>query len=138
LASGGVLAGFLLWADLEHMCAFVCMLQDDFYILGGQHSHMILTETSNSVLDSKVWEAVVPQAALSWQRVLVANWLSSSGADWARWIKQHNSGELCWEALTLSVAGTQQRARCLVSLATCVIVLGAAGCPEGRCLPCCK
>jgi hypothetical protein len=32
------------------------------------------------------------QAALSWQRVLVANWLSSSGADWAKWIALHNSG----------------------------------------------
>lgn len=52
-----------------------------------------MTETSNSVLDSSVWEAVVPQSALSWQRVLVANWLSSNGADWAHWIKKHNSGE---------------------------------------------
>lgn len=65
-------------------------LQDDFYILD---SHLIVTETSNSVLDSKVWEAVVPQSALSWQRVLVANWLSSNGADWAHWIKKHNSGK---------------------------------------------
>lgn len=65
-------------------------VQDDFYILD---SHLVVTETSNSVLDSKVWEAVVPQSALSWQRVLVANWLSSDGADWAHWIKQHNSGK---------------------------------------------
>jgi hypothetical protein len=34
----------------------------------------------------------VPQAALSWQRVLVANWLSSSGKEWAHWVKQYNSG----------------------------------------------
>lgn len=39
-----------------------------------------------------MWDVVVPQAALSWQRVLVANWLSSSGADWAQWIQEHNSG----------------------------------------------
>jgi hypothetical protein len=63
--------------------------QDDFYILD---SHLVVTETSNSVLDSSVWDVVVPQAALSWQRVLVANWLSSSGAEWAHWIQKHNSG----------------------------------------------
>eukprot|EP00775_Hariotina_reticulata_P010288 gene10288-10447_t len=62
---------------------------DDFYVLD---SHLIVTETSNSVLDAKLWSQVVPQAALSWQRVLAANWLSSSGQDWAHWIQQHNSG----------------------------------------------
>jgi hypothetical protein len=62
---------------------------DDFYILD---SHLIVTETSNSVLDAKIWHGVVPEAALSWQRVLAANWLSSSGHDWAHWIQQHNSG----------------------------------------------
>lgn len=65
-------------------------LQDDFYILD---SHLVVTETSNSILDSSVWKAVVPQSALSWQRVLVANWLSRDGADYAHWIKKHNSGE---------------------------------------------
>jgi hypothetical protein len=68
----------------------VYCLQDDWYVLD---SHLVVTETSNSVLDSRVWEAVVPQSALSWQRVLVANWLSSNGADWAHWVKQHNSGK---------------------------------------------
>lgn len=63
---------------------------DDFYILSG--SHLVVTETSNDILDPDVWQQVVPQAALSWQRVLVANWLSSSGKEWAHWIKQHNSG----------------------------------------------
>lgn len=63
---------------------------DDFYILS--RSHLVVTETSNDILDPDVWQQVVPQAALSWQRVLVANWLSSSGKEWAHWIKQHNSG----------------------------------------------
>jgi hypothetical protein len=52
----------------------------------------VVTETSNDVLDPAVWQQVVPQAALSWQRVLVANWLSSSGKEWAHWVKQYNSG----------------------------------------------
>ncbi|KAF6266793.1 phospholipase B-like protein [Scenedesmus sp. NREL 46B-D3] len=55
-------------------------------------SHLVVTETSNGILDPSVWRQVVPQAALSWQRVLVANWLSDSGAEWAHWIKQYNSG----------------------------------------------
>lgn len=65
-------------------------VQDDFYILD---SHLVVTETSNSILDSSVWKAVVPQSALSWQRVLVANWLSRDGEDYAHWIKKHNSGK---------------------------------------------
>lgn len=80
-----------------HMCAVV---QDDFFILD---THLIVTETSNSVLDARVWEAVVPQAALSWQRVLVANWLSNTGADWANWVSQYNSGEMPVELLRLEV-----------------------------------
>jgi hypothetical protein len=63
---------------------------DDFYILSG--SHLVVTETSNDILDPAVWQQVVPQAALSWERVLVANWLSSSGKEWAHWMKQYNSG----------------------------------------------
>eukprot|EP00879_Flechtneria_rotunda_P009863 GHRR01010315.1.p1 GENE.GHRR01010315.1~~GHRR01010315.1.p1 ORF type:complete len:548 (+),score=138.18 GHRR01010315.1:757-2400(+) len=62
---------------------------DDFYILD---SHLVVTETSNSVFDESLWAQVTPEAALSWQRVLAANWLSSSGEEWAYWIKQHNSG----------------------------------------------
>lgn len=67
---------------------------DDFYILD---SHMIVTETSNSILDPEVWKQVVPESALSWQRVLAANWLSDNGMEWAHWVKQHNSGQqLVW------------------------------------------
>lgn len=63
---------------------------DDFYILD---SHLIVTETSNGILNPQVWKQVVPQTALSWQRVLAANWLSDNGKDWAHWVKQYNSGE---------------------------------------------
>lgn len=63
---------------------------DDFYMLG--QSHMIVTETSIGVYDASLWRLVVPQAALSWQRMLAANWLSADGSEWAAWIRRHNSG----------------------------------------------
>ena len=63
---------------------------DDFYIVGG--SHMVVTETSIGIMDASLWRQVVPQAALSWQRMLAANWLSSDGSEWAHWIQRHNSG----------------------------------------------
>jgi hypothetical protein len=62
---------------------------DDFYILD---SGLVVTETSNDIFDQSLYRKVVPQAALSWQRVLMANWLSKDGADWAHWVAQHNSG----------------------------------------------
>ncbi len=63
---------------------------DDFYLLSP--SHLVVTETTNDVFDTSLYKSVVPQAALSWQRVLVANWLSDSGDEWAQWIEHHNSG----------------------------------------------
>lgn len=65
---------------------------DDFYILD---SGLIVTETTNDVLDTSLYDTVVPQSALSWQRVLISNWLSDNGEDWAHWIGKHNSGEQC-------------------------------------------
>jgi hypothetical protein len=78
-------------SELAVAGVLLCLTQDDFYILD---SHLVVTETSNSILDGRVWKAVVPQSALSWQRVLVANWLSRDGADYAHWVKKHNSGGL--------------------------------------------
>jgi hypothetical protein len=97
---------------------------DDFYILD---SGLVVTETSNDIFDQSLYRKVVPQAALSWQRVLVANWLSKDGPEWAHWVAQHNSGMV--QGFGLLDAGWS---RVVMNQALCTTLqLGH------QCAPCC-
>jgi hypothetical protein len=40
---------------------------------------MIVMETTNGVLNSKLYDLVIPQSLLTWQRVFVANRLATNG-----------------------------------------------------------
>lgn len=65
---------------------------DDWYIMGGD-SKLLVTETTNDVLDRSLFEGnVKPDSALSWQRVRVANLLGRNGTHWAQQVSQLNSG----------------------------------------------
>lgn len=64
---------------------------DDWYTVGGR-SKMIVTETTNDVLDDSIYEGhITPQSALTWQRVRVANMLAGNGPEWASHLARLNS-----------------------------------------------
>jgi hypothetical protein len=63
---------------------------DDYYVIG--QNEMVVMETSNSIFNNKLYQLVVPQSLLSWQRTCVANRVAKGGADWAHIFKQFNSG----------------------------------------------
>ncbi|GFO04648.1 phospholipase b-like [Plakobranchus ocellatus] len=62
---------------------------DDFYMVDGKFA---LLQTSNSIFNSSLYDLITPQSLLTWQRVLVANWLAQDGQQWADLFSRHNSG----------------------------------------------
>lgn len=65
---------------------------DDLYMMRGANSSLVMTQTTNSIFNASLWDLVVPQSLLAWQRVRAANQLASSGPEWYSVVKAHNSG----------------------------------------------
>jgi len=63
---------------------------DDMYLMSG--SDLIMTQTTNSIYNHSLWDLIVPQSLLAWQRVRAANQLSDSGPEWFKVVGSHNSG----------------------------------------------
>ena len=51
-----------------------------------------MIQTTNGVLNMTLYDQITPHALLAWHRVRLANWLASSGMDWAGIVSQYNSG----------------------------------------------
>ncbi|KAL5516233.1 hypothetical protein EMCRGX_G001516 [Ephydatia muelleri] len=62
---------------------------DDFYIMD---SKLVMLETTNSILNSSLYDSATPKALLAWHRVRLANWLATGGEQWAGYISEYNSG----------------------------------------------
>lgn len=65
---------------------------DDFYMMSGPSSKLVMLQTTNSIFNATLWDLVKPQSLLAWQRVRTANQLSSSGPEWYDNVAAHNSG----------------------------------------------
>lgn len=63
---------------------------DDMYMMPG--SNLIMTQTTNSIFNTSLWDLVVPESLLAWQRVRTANQLATSGPSWYNIVSKHNSG----------------------------------------------
>lgn len=62
---------------------------DDFYLLG---SGLMMTQTSNNIFNSSLFDAVTPNSLLAWQRVRLAHSLAHTGEEWAKTFSRYNSG----------------------------------------------
>ena len=62
---------------------------DDFYMMD---NGLFMTQTTNSILNATLWEDVEVKALLAWQRVRLANFLSTTGPEWYQYFGEHNSG----------------------------------------------
>ncbi|CAG2164390.1 unnamed protein product [Oppiella nova] len=63
---------------------------DDFYITS---AGLVVQETTFEILNNEtLWESVKPDSVLEFIRVLVANRLSTGGAQWAQVFSRYNSG----------------------------------------------
>nr|XP_057905284.1 phospholipase B-like 1 [Doryrhamphus excisus] len=62
---------------------------DDFYLLG---SGLMMTQTTNDVFNSSLFDVVTPKSLLAWQRVRLAHSLAHTGEEWAKIFSKYNSG----------------------------------------------
>ena len=58
------------------------------------HSGLVMVQTTNGILNKTLYDQSTPKALLAWHRVRLANWLASSGEEWANYVSQYNSGTL--------------------------------------------
>ncbi|XP_077414260.1 phospholipase B-like 1 [Vanacampus margaritifer] len=62
---------------------------DDFYLLG---SGLMMTQTTNNVFNSSLFDNISPKSLLAWQRVRLAHSLAHTGEEWAKVFSKFNSG----------------------------------------------
>uniref|UniRef100_A0AAZ1XX45 Phospholipase B-like n=1 Tax=Oreochromis aureus TaxID=47969 RepID=A0AAZ1XX45_OREAU len=62
---------------------------DDFYLLG---SGLMMTQTTNNVFNSSLFQTITPNSLLAWQRVRLAHSLAKTGEEWAKTFSMYNSG----------------------------------------------
>ncbi|XP_077358170.1 phospholipase B-like 1 [Festucalex cinctus] len=62
---------------------------DDFYLLG---SGLMMTQTTNNVFNSSLFDSISPKSLLAWQRVRLAHSLAHTGEEWAKVFSKFNSG----------------------------------------------
>ncbi|KAG7216250.1 hypothetical protein INR49_029101 [Caranx melampygus] len=62
---------------------------DDFYLLG---SGLMMTQTTNNVFNSSLFDTITPKSLLAWQRVRLAHSLAHTGEEWAKTFSMYNSG----------------------------------------------
>ena len=62
---------------------------DDFYITDRD---LYVTETTNTVFNTKLYELLNPQSLLTWHRTMIANRLSDNGQSWTEYFARYNSG----------------------------------------------
>lgn len=62
---------------------------DDFYLLG---SGLMMTQTTNNVFNSSLFDRITPNSLLAWQRVRLAHSLAKTGKEWAETFSMYNSG----------------------------------------------
>ena len=51
-----------------------------------------MIQTTIGVFNKTIYDQSTPKALLAWHRVRLANWLASSGKEWAAIVSQYNSG----------------------------------------------
>ena len=63
--------------------------QDDFYITD---ANLYVSETTNSVMNTTLFDLLNPNTLMCWMRTMVANRLTDNGYDWIKTFSKYNSG----------------------------------------------
>lgn len=63
---------------------------DDFYMM--RDSGLVMVQTTNPIINKKIYSKVTHKSLLAWQRVRTANQMARTGEEWAQPIKWPNSG----------------------------------------------
>lgn len=73
----------------HHFTGFLESL-DDFYHMD---SGLTMIQTTNNVFNRSLYDSVVPESLLAWQRVRLANHLATDGQSWGKILTKYNSGK---------------------------------------------
>jgi len=68
------------------------MSNDDYYQVGGSGRSLIVWETTNDICNASLYDILVPQTLMSWQRTALANLIGTDGQSWVAAFSQFNSG----------------------------------------------
>jgi len=63
---------------------------DDYYVL--KPADLIVTETTNTVMDDSLYKVLTTESVLYWIRSLIANRMASNGSEWISTFEPFNSG----------------------------------------------
>lgn len=63
---------------------------DDFYLM--EETSLSVTQTTNGIYNTSLYDDVSPEALPAWMRVRAANALASSGEEWAKFLALNNGG----------------------------------------------
>lgn len=88
---------------------------DDFYLLG---SGLMMTQTTNNVFNSSLFDTITPSSLLAWQRVRLAHSLAHSGEQWAQTFSKYNSGQSSALSWPLAPALTHSKPSSLSDVGT--------------------
>jgi hypothetical protein len=64
--------------------------KDDFYVL--PNHKLVVMETTNGVMNEELYKLVTYESLLTWQRIPMANALTTNGKDWVDTVARYNSG----------------------------------------------
>lgn len=62
---------------------------DDYYQTDAQ---LVVMDTTNDVFNSSLYDLITAKSLLSWQRMMLANFMARSGESWQYYYSMHNSG----------------------------------------------
>jgi hypothetical protein len=62
---------------------------DDFYVTS---QNLTVIETTNVIVDNKLFDLLTPKSLLCWQRAMLANRMSTTAPEWVQTFGKHNSG----------------------------------------------
>ena len=94
---------------------------DDFYLM--QDTALAVTQTTNGIYNTSLYDEVLPESLLAWQRVRTANYLARSGEEWASLVARENSGTCAYPApapLRLSLPSLPHSSSLILSRCVCL------------------
>lgn len=102
-AAKGLLAPTMSFSSYPGMLSSL----DDFYAM--HETSLAVTQTTNGLYNTSLYDVVVPEALPAWHRVRAANALAADGHSWAAILARHNSGTYNNQVFCWSLCGRVKR-----------------------------
>lgn len=85
MSSGSMSAKTMAFSSYPGMLSSL----DDFYLMD---NGVLMTQTTNNIFDTSLYDQATPESLYAWQRVVAANRLANDGKAWYKVFEKYNSG----------------------------------------------